>query len=69
MMLDSEQETQLQSRGKVRSWTRLPGKMSKTRFDASRSATPILPSGVWLAASLALQVVLLAAVVWMELQR
>ena len=65
LMVDSEQETQLQSRGKVRSWTRLPGKMSKTRFDASRSATPILPPAGWLAASLALQVALIAALIWL----
>lgn len=68
-MIDSEQEAQPQSRRCIGSWTRLPGKMSKTRFDASRSAAPILPSGVWLAASLALQVALLTAAVWMELRQ
>ena len=69
LMVVSEQEAQPQSRRSLGSWIRLPGKMSKTRFDASRSATPILPPAGWLAVSLVLQVPLLAAVVWLEFQR
>lgn len=51
------------------SWVRLPGKMSKTRFDAPRSVPPILPLEGWLWVSLAMQAVMLACVVWLEFQR
>ena len=65
----SEQEAQPQSRRCFGSWIRLPGKMSKTRFDASRSATQSIPGTLWLLASVALQLALLGAAVYLELQR
>lgn len=65
----SEQEAQPQPLRRLGSWARLPGKMSETRFDASRSAHFILPPSGWLWVSLAMQAVLFGCVIWLEFQR